>query len=156
MGTQIKINDQVLYPPDSDQIEAKAHWMELEQALRAADQAGGGAVPLLVTPSGDDIKLPSEVFQALRLVVEAINRGLPVMVNPREAWVSTQQAASILGVSRMTLVRWLDEKRMPYEQPGRHRRIKLRDVLEYKAARAAAQHHALGEIAAEEMEEGLY
>jgi excisionase family DNA binding protein len=48
--------------------------------------------------------------------------------------ITTTQAASILGVSRPTLVRFCEEGRLPYAQPGKHRILRLADVLEFKAA----------------------
>lgn len=48
--------------------------------------------------------------------------------------ITTTQAAGILGVSRLTVVRFCDEGRLPYAQPGKHRILRLADVLEFKAA----------------------
>lgn len=48
--------------------------------------------------------------------------------------VTTTQAAGILGVSRPTVVRFCDDGRLPYAQPGKHRILRLADVLELKAA----------------------
>jgi excisionase family DNA binding protein len=47
--------------------------------------------------------------------------------------LSTSQAAEIVGVSRPTMVRYLDEGRLPYTKPGKHRRLRLVDVLAFKA-----------------------
>ena len=67
----------------------------------------------------------SEMAQALR-------RGSAVTVSTHEATLTTQQAADVLGVSRPTLVRLLEHGAIPYEQPGSHRRLKLRDVLDFQ------------------------
>ncbi|WP_406511086.1 helix-turn-helix domain-containing protein [Streptomyces sp. NBC_00161] len=149
-----KIHDQVLFPPGTEDGQAKASWADLSEALEVAATAGYEA-PVLVT-GGEEIKLPDEAVSVLKLVVDAINQGLTVLVNPQEEWVSTQEAASILGVSRMTLVRWLEEERLPHEKPGRHRKLRLRDVLDYKAKRTAEQHEFLGDLAAKEVDQGLY
>jgi excisionase family DNA binding protein len=50
------------------------------------------------------------------------------------ATLSTTEAASILGISRATLVRYCNEGRLPYTQPGKHRRLRRADVLAFKAA----------------------
>lgn len=47
--------------------------------------------------------------------------------------LSTTQAAAILGVSRATMVRYCEDGRVPYTQPGKHRRLRLKDVLAFKA-----------------------
>lgn len=46
--------------------------------------------------------------------------------------VSTSRAAEIVGVTRPTMVRFLDDGRLPYIKPGKHRRIRLADVLAFR------------------------
>jgi excisionase family DNA binding protein len=50
------------------------------------------------------------------------------------ATLSTTEAASILGVSRATLVRYCEDGRLPYAKPGKHRRLRHADVLAFKDA----------------------
>jgi excisionase family DNA binding protein len=42
---------------------------------------------------------------------------------PRTQRLTTQEAADFLGVSRPTLVKLLEDGKIPFDQPGRHRRI---------------------------------
>ncbi|MPZ53477.1 MAG: helix-turn-helix domain-containing protein [Acidimicrobiia bacterium] len=57
--------------------------------------------------------------------------------------LTTQEAAELLGISRPTLVKVLEDGEIPYEQPGRHRRIKLADVLEFRDQRSSKRREAL-------------
>jgi excisionase family DNA binding protein len=79
----------------------------------------------------------------LRHVVEALRQGVAVTVAPMTQKLTTQQAADLLGVSRPTVVKLLSEKKIPYEQVGTHRRILLRDLLQYREQRRAAQYAVL-------------
>lgn len=97
--------------------------------------------------SGDRVELPGEVYDVLRQVVDAMRSGLAVTVAPMTQTVSTQQAAEVLGVSRPTVVKLLDEGAMPYEQVRSHRKILLKDVLDHRERRRDAQHAALDAMA---------
>ncbi len=60
----------------------------------------------------------------------------PVAAYPEErADVKAQQAADLLNVSRQYLVRLVDEGRLPSTKTGKHRRLRLADVLAFKASR---------------------
>lgn len=114
----------------------------------AAHEAKGRAPvrPLYFLASsepGDRVELPAEVYRMLRQVVEALQQGLAVTVAPKTKQLTTQQAADLLGVSRPTLVRLLDEGKVPFERVGKHRRVLLRDLLDYREQRREAQYAAL-------------
>jgi excisionase family DNA binding protein len=77
--------------------------------------------------------------QPLRQVVAAMRAALAagqaVTVSFHRDTLTTQEAADVLGVSRPTLVRLLEDGEIPYEQPGRHRRVQLQDVLDFQERR---------------------
>lgn len=102
----------------------------------------------------DRVELPEEVYRVLRQVVEAMQQGLAVTVAPRSLMLTTQQAADLLGVSRPTLVKLLDEQRIPYQRTGTHRRVRLRDVLAYREQRRAEQYAVLEATAVSLDDEG--
>jgi len=115
--------------------------------LKAHEEAGRGRpeVPCFLSGKdpGDRVELPVELYQVLRQVAQTLQDGLAVSIVPVTRNVTTQQAAELLGVSRPTVIRLLDEGRLPYEKIGSHRRIQLRDLLAYRDERRAAQYAAL-------------
>lgn len=89
----------------------------------------------LVGPKGESIALPESVFYVLERVVEVMARGDSITVVPVGREVTTQQAADLLNVSRQYLVRLLDEGRIAYRKTGKHRRLRIEDVLAFKETR---------------------
>jgi excisionase family DNA binding protein len=98
---------------------------------------------VLFGPAGEQLVLPAEVFELLRTVVQAMGRGEAVFVTPVHHRVTTQEAADILGVSRPTLIKLLDAGEIPFEQPGRHRRILLTDLDAYRERQSQRRRDAL-------------
>jgi excisionase family DNA binding protein len=84
--------------------------------------------------------LDERLAEVTRDMRTALERGFAVTVVTHEATLTTQEAADVLGVSRPTLVRLLEQGHIPYDQPGRHRRLRLKDVLEFRDA----HHHESG------------
>lgn len=97
----------------------------------------------LTGPSGEHLVLPPEVFEVLRDVVTAMAQGQAVTIAPVHQRLTTQEAADLLGISRPTFVKLLEDGEMPYEQPGRHRRVLLSDVLAYRQRRFVQSRDAL-------------
>jgi len=109
----------------------------------------------LIAPGGEELEVPASVYDVLVRVVHELAQGNAVAVMPVHAQLTTQQAADLLGVSRPHFVKLLEEKRIPYDRPGKHRRILLSDLLEYKRVRDAERRAALDDLRAEDERLGL-
>lgn len=92
------------------------------------------------------LKLPPNVLRLFADMLGALAQGNAVAVVPKELYVTTQEAAMFLNVSRPYLVRLLDEGKMPFHKVGTHRRIKFEDVVVYRDRRQKASHDALQEL----------
>ena len=98
----------------------------------------------LVSPDGADrVAVPAELHQVLLRSSNAMSQGLAVTITPQTLQLTTQQAADLLGISRPTLIKLLDNDQIPHQRIGTHRRLQLRDVLDYREQRRAAQYAAL-------------
>ena len=85
-----------------------------------------------ILPNGATVQFPKTAVAGLIEILEAIAEGdrVTVVRTPRE--VSTQRAATVLNVSRPTVVRLIDDGVLPSRKVGSHRRIMLADVLAYR------------------------
>lgn len=119
---------------------AEARLSELLAALETPRR------PALVAADGSRIELPDELFDVLHDVVAALSRGLAITVAPRHTVLGTGEAADLLGVSRPTLVRLLEAGEIPFDQPGRHRRIRLDDLLAHQERSRRARATGLDEM----------
>lgn len=133
----------VAAPPDQQaQVAALSKVLEV-MAHQPREQAPRC---LLVGPKGESIALPETVFYVLERVVEVMARGDSITVVPVGREMTTQQAADLLNVSRQYLVRLLDEGRIPFRKTGKHRRLRIEDVLAFKAKRDEDRRAGLREL----------
>lgn len=62
---------------------------------------------------------------------------------------TTQQAAAFLGVSHPFLITQMKENKIPCHGAGPHRRVRVRNLVEYKKRIDADRAKVLGELAAQ-------
>lgn len=103
---------------------------------------------LVGAEAGDQVELPEEVYSVLRQVVDAMRKGQSVTLAPTSKVLTSQQAADLIGISRPTLIKLLNENEIPYTRVGTHRRIALSDALRYRDHRRERQHAALEALSA--------
>jgi excisionase family DNA binding protein len=106
--------------------------------------------------SGEEMLLPSEVYDVLFEVVTAMSKGQAISVVPKSQRLTTREAADFLGISRPTLVKILENGEIPFEQPSRHRRVLLSDLVAFKQRRRRSRRTTLAEMTRNAAEQGLY
>ena len=76
-----------------------------------------------------------------------VYEGGKARLDGHDPLLTTGQAAAELGVSRRTLTRMLDRGDLPCERYGNgHRRLRMSDVLRYKAAERERRKRAYEEL----------
>ena len=103
----------------------------------------------------EPIELPAGAVALLIDILEAMAAGQGITIIPENAELTTVQAAEVLNVSRPFLIKLLDEKKIPHRKVGKHRRIRMEDMMAYKAAMDAERERALDQLAAEAQEQGM-
>ena len=134
------------YLPEADAREELLDFAELVRELEAyLTQSSSKAA--LVDPEGAARPIPDEIFRILEQVANALAAGEGITIVPQGMTMTTQQAADFLSISRPTLVRLLESGEIPFDKPGRHRRVRLEDLVEYQARFRAERKAALRDLA---------
>jgi len=141
-----KTDDGVVFPP-----EDLEELVDLARFIEQHNEPG-----LLLGPDGEQVPLPAEVYRILVEVVEAMREGKAITVLPQMQRLTTQEAADFLGISRPTFVKLLEGGEIPFEQPGRHRRIMLSDLLAFQQRRQSPRRAALNRMTEEASDASIY
>lgn len=126
------------------------------QIIKRLEAVLDKAHPKLIGMDGEEIPLPDSVYQALRQVVHMMAAGRVISLVPHDHYLSSQEAAEILNVSRPFLYTLLNEGQISYTMIGTHRRIQVEDLMEYKRKKDQTRRQALSELVAVSQELGFY
>ncbi|MCB1507893.1 MAG: helix-turn-helix domain-containing protein [Hyphomicrobiaceae bacterium] len=140
-------------PPDpKDAAIARVSGQALSRYVRAK-----APLKLRVTDAdqAEPIELPTGAVALLMDILEAMATGRGVTIIPENAELTTVQAADVLNVSRPFLIKLLDEGRIPHHKVGKHRRIRMEDVMAYKADIDRKREAVLDLLAAEAQEQDM-
>lgn len=131
------------YLPTDDTRDDLVDFARLLRDSFSAEHVGAA----LRAPDGTERPIPEEIFEVLEQVADALASGSGVTVAPNDMQMTTQQAADFLGVSRPTLVKYLEDGTIPFDKRGRHRRVLLRDVVAFQDAFRVRRRAALRDLA---------
>lgn len=145
-------NNMVHLPTPEEMEDAKASSRTL------AKYADADRVQMTLRGSNgeaDELVLPGHVIQMLLTVLSEMSQGNAISLIPRHQELSTQEAASILNVSRPFLVGLLEQGEIPHHKVGSHRRVRLEDVLAYKERVDERRLDSLDRLTAVSQDEGM-
>lgn len=116
-----------------------------------------GSLVLTVREAGQDkpLELPAGAVALLMEILQAIAAGRGVTLIPENAELTSLQAAEVLNVSRPFLIKLLDDNVLPHRKVGKHRRIRLEDVMAYRSKIDRDREAVLDQLAREAQEMGM-
>lgn len=138
-----------------DPILADANGLADVLSFIEAHEARRGASPepaFFLSGAGehDRVELTGQLYDVLKRVAHALSRGQSISILSRDQEISTQQAAEILGLSRPTVVRLIDDGELDAHVPGAVRRkLRLADVLAYREDLHARRNRFIAESSEE-------
>jgi excisionase family DNA binding protein len=80
----------------------------------------------------EKVILPESLKPLLKQILAEMAKGNEVAVLAKDAEMTTQEAADYLKVSRAYLVKVIDRGDLPSRLVGSHRRVKVKDLLQYE------------------------
>lgn len=98
----------------------------------------------------DRVELTEQLHEILKRAAHVLSHGQSISILTRDQEISTQQAAEVLGLSRPTVVRLIDDGELDAHVPGAVRRkLRLADVLAYREELRARRNRFITESSAE-------
>ena len=104
----------------------------------------------------DALVIPRPTVVMLAQVLSLLESGHGVQIIPKDAELTTQQAADVLNVSRPYIIGLLESGQIPFRKVGRHRRITFEALMEYKRQDDLKRRAAADDLADLSQELGLY
>lgn len=144
MNTAAKVDRSGLMerPPTPEEIDSAAH---AATAIAVAMELDGG---LKVSgENGDPVHIAPAVGNLIIELMSHVSNGNMVTLVPVGTMLTTQQAADMLNVSRPHLTKLLKEGKIKFEEVGKHRRVPLMALMEYRKGKQERQEATLVELA---------
>ena len=104
----------------------------------------------------DALVIPRPTVVMLAQVLSLLESGHGVQIIPKDAELTTQQAADVLNVSRPYIIGLLESGQIPFRKVGRHRRITFEALMEYKRQDDLKRRAAADDLADLSQDLGLY
>lgn len=102
-----------------------------------------------------EMELPISVLRLLEDVLAGLANGNAIKVVPIHAELTTQEAADLLNVSRPHMVKLLEDGELPFHRTGKHRRVRLADLMQFRETRERASEQAMDALSRQAQELGM-
>lgn len=96
--------------------------------------------------NGEQLEIASGFSQIIERMIQVAAKGGKMTFSTLPDELTTVSAASMLGISRPTLMKLIQEGQLPSHKVGTHTRLKTSDVSEFHSARIEKQKQALNNL----------
>jgi excisionase family DNA binding protein len=132
----VRTPDKAIVPTEQ---EAKIARVSSQAMAQLIEENGPNEARIRISKQGNkatEITLPYSVIRLLYCALQELAKGHSVTLLPVDTELTTQKAAELMRLSRPSLIKMLEDDKLPYRKVGAHRRIRYEDVLRYARNRA--------------------
>jgi excisionase family DNA binding protein len=138
-------------------IQPPKNAVELSEIVELVNQISNVDKVVITKTDGQSIEMPNMITPVLYEIINILSKGGAMTIVPMGRELTTQQAADILNVSRPYLVnKLLKTGKIPYTKVGTHRKILMKDLMEYKEEAKKNRDKKMAELVKLSQELGLY
>lgn len=117
---------------NTDQEIAKNCLQDFQVVFQSIKSSGKNDVKIKIQGTDEFITIPKKAMAILSIIIENMTEGKSISIVSSKSELSTQQVAEMLNVSRPHVVKLLETTKIPFRKVGSHRRVLLKDVIEFK------------------------
>ncbi len=140
-------------PTEEEQKIAIGSIDEIFSLIKKLEGIKKQKVEITFEDSEQSTSIPNTLLVLLAQAIKEMAAGNEVtLVSSGSDEITTQQAADLLNVSRPYMVKLLEGGEIPFRKVGRHRRVRLQDLMKYKSALDAKREEQLQFLADEAQE----
>jgi len=135
-------------------IRPSARDAKVASAMKAA-LAEGKASEVKLVVGDQEVQLTARIVEIMATSIPLIESRTMFGIAAEDKLLTTQEAADLLGYSRPTLIKLLDQYKIPVSKVGRHRKLTLQNIDDLRMARRKDTMRFLHEMADLEKELGI-
>lgn len=113
-------------------------------------------IELAAKESGTAFQLPVSALDSIETILKNLAEGKHSEIISEKQYLTTQQVADYLDVSRPFVVRLLEAGKLPFKTVGRHRRVLFSDLKNYEDKQQQIALQKLKKLSEESQNLNLY